>query len=235
VSGFAGSPQVFIRFRLEADGDGEVGDGAHIDNVRIRCASSDYAYLQGTSMAAPHVSGAAALMRSLNPGSTVADLRAWLLDGVDLKPALDGLVASGGRLNLHRSLRGANAEDIRRPQTLITSGPPATSRSTRAGFSFGSDEPASFQCSHNAAPFAACPSALTLSELAVGTHSLRVRAVDLAGNEDATPASYSFTVKRAARLSPCAKAKRKLKRARSDKQKRKLRKLVKRKCRKAAA
>ncbi len=237
ISSFTGSAELYVRLRLQADGDSEVGDGVHVDNLRVRCASSGYALLQGTSMAAPHVSGAAALLRAHAPGSSVAELRNWLLDGVDPKPVLEGLVGTGGRLNLYRSLQGADGEDIRRPETLIVSGPALASRSTTAGFSFEASEPAGFQCSHNSGPFAPCPSTYTLSGLAVGSHDLQVRAVDLAGNEDATPASYAFTVRSPKRgLSACAKAKRKLKRARADgpgRKLRKLRKLVKRRCRKA--
>ena len=232
VSGFAGSSTVFIRFGLLADGDANVGDGAHIDNVRIRCASSGYAYLQGTSMATPHVSGAAALMLADDGGATVPELRQWLLDGVDLEPGLEGAVASGGRLNLARSLAGAGGADIHRPDTTITSAPAASGRSTRAGFSFSADEPSSFQCSLDAAPPSSCTSPLTLSGLAVGTHGFRVRAVDSSGNQDSSPASYTFVVRRQhKKLTPCAKAKRKLKRARTERQRLKLRKRVKRVCR----
>lgn len=234
ISGFAGSPNVWIRFRLQADGDANVGDGAHVDNVRVRCASGGYAPLKGTSMAAPHVSGAAALMLAHQPTATVAQLRDWLLDGIDLLPALDGVVASGGRLNLHRALRGAGGEDIRRPDTSITSGPAMASRATSAGFSFSATEPAIFQCSLDAAPFGACASPASVSGLKVGDHGFRVRAVDMAGNVDPTPASHSFTVIKKNGVSrACLKAKRKLKRAGTAERKRELRKLVKRKCRKA--
>ena len=58
-----------------------------------------YATVSGTSMAAPHVAGAAALVEAARPGSRTADLRAALLSSVDVKPALSGLAVTGGRLN----------------------------------------------------------------------------------------------------------------------------------------
>ncbi len=58
-----------------------------------------YAYMDGTSMAAPHVAGAAALVLSRTPGLTTAGLRSVLLDSADRRPALAGRVVTGARLN----------------------------------------------------------------------------------------------------------------------------------------
>lgn len=63
-----------------------------------------YAVLSGTSMAAPQVSGAAALLWARRPDLTAGQVRALLLESVDRDPAWDGVVASGGRLNLGRAM-----------------------------------------------------------------------------------------------------------------------------------
>ena len=63
-----------------------------------------YATYSGTSMATPHVSGAATLIASQNPDITNEELRARLEQGTDKVAALDGKTASGGRLNVHKAL-----------------------------------------------------------------------------------------------------------------------------------
>ena len=63
-----------------------------------------YAYANGTSMAAPHVSGVAALLAADEPGATVAQLKAALLSSVDVKAAFSGLALTGGRLNAASAL-----------------------------------------------------------------------------------------------------------------------------------
>ncbi|MEM0921691.1 MAG: S8 family serine peptidase [Pseudomonadota bacterium] len=57
-------------------------------------------FLSGTSMAAPHVAGAAALALAIDPTLTVAQLKQAILSTVDSVAALDGLVETGGRLNV---------------------------------------------------------------------------------------------------------------------------------------
>lgn len=60
-----------------------------------------WAWSDGTSMATPHVAGAAALVWARFPDAGVADVRAALLDSADPLPGLAGKVATGARLNAH--------------------------------------------------------------------------------------------------------------------------------------
>jgi subtilisin family serine protease len=61
-----------------------------------------YQYLDGTSMATPHVSGAVAFAAMNFPSETVAQRIQRVLANVDVVPGLSGLVHTGGRLNLQR-------------------------------------------------------------------------------------------------------------------------------------
>ncbi len=66
-----------------------------------------YVSLSGTSMAAPHVTGALALLKAQFSTDTYRQLINRLLRNVDPIPAFRGRVATGGRLNLDRAIRSA--------------------------------------------------------------------------------------------------------------------------------
>jgi hypothetical protein len=78
------------------------------------------------------------------------------------------------------------------PDTTITSAPSNPSNSSSASFIFTSTEAGSFQCLLDGGSFAACTSPQNYAGLAQGSHAFQVRAIDLAGNIDPTPASYTW-------------------------------------------
>src|SRR5688572_19779097 len=66
---------------------------------------SAYGHKGGTSMATPHVSGAAALLAAHNPSLSAASLKATIMNSVDVLANWNGVVKSGGRLNVQRALQ----------------------------------------------------------------------------------------------------------------------------------
>ncbi|MEA5464589.1 S8 family serine peptidase [Leptothoe sp. PORK10 BA2] len=69
-----------------------------------------YDSYNGTSMAAPHVTGAASLLLSQNPNLTPAQLKERLLSTADPVTGLRGRTVSGGRLNAHQALLGSETQ-----------------------------------------------------------------------------------------------------------------------------
>ena len=59
-----------------------------------------YESYSGTSMATPHVTGAAALYASTHPGSTAAQIKSAILSTTSATSSLTGKCVTGGRLNV---------------------------------------------------------------------------------------------------------------------------------------
>ena len=72
--------------------------------IRSTFANGSYGNMSGTSMATPHVSGAAALLSAYNPALSAASLKATLMNTVDVLPAFMGFNRTGGRLNVGNAL-----------------------------------------------------------------------------------------------------------------------------------
>lgn len=61
---------------------------------------NNYGYMSGTSMAAPQVAGAVALLNAVKPGLSVSEVKAAIFASVDKVPELFGKVATNGKLNV---------------------------------------------------------------------------------------------------------------------------------------
>jgi subtilisin family serine protease len=79
--------------------------GGDYDNKVLSCyMDGGYHWTYGTSMAAPHVSGACASVWSASPKLSHMEVKDLIMRTVDPLPALSGLCVSGGRLNLHSAI-----------------------------------------------------------------------------------------------------------------------------------
>ncbi len=111
-----GDPSAYFRFRLLTDNT-RTSDGVYLDDVDLNCSTSSYAgtefgFLQGTSMATPHVTGAAGLVASMDPSLTNADIRSAVVNSAEPKNALAGKASSGGRLNAFRAVLYTTGADL---------------------------------------------------------------------------------------------------------------------------
>ncbi|MER7416198.1 S8 family serine peptidase [Micromonospora peucetia] len=99
------------------------------DGVIGEPAGDGYVALSGTSMAAPHVSGAAALLAQKHPGSKANQLKALLMSSAKPHPGLTAYEQGAGRVDLSKAI-----------WQNLTSDPPSVSFG-RALWPHGDDAP----------------------------------------------------------------------------------------------
>lgn len=84
-----------------------------------------YVYMSGTSMAAPHVSGAAALVKAQRPSWGWSEIKTHLLSTVDPLASLAGKTVTGGRLNLQKALANLAPTDVALAGNSVAENQPA--------------------------------------------------------------------------------------------------------------
>lgn len=87
-------------------GSGSVDLAAPGASILSTIPGNGYGASSGTSMAAPHVAGTAALMKAHNYSLNWQQLKSRLISSCDTLPAFAGKVGSGGRLNANNALVG---------------------------------------------------------------------------------------------------------------------------------
>jgi Subtilase family len=109
IEGHSAGWLTFVFFSDEADQH----EGIVMDDLEISCvppvesytgAKEDYDIWDGTSFAAPLVSGVAVLMLSVEPTLSADELKRRLVTSADPLPSLAGKTVSGGRLNAAKAL-----------------------------------------------------------------------------------------------------------------------------------
>jgi len=177
-------------------GAASVDIGAPGDTIRSTMPGNGYGYKSGTSMAAPHVSGVAAVLLGEEPGLAPWQVRAAITLGGDAVAALSGTTSSGRRLSLGGAL-GVSADGIG-PDTggpdpfalvspadgLATNAPSPVFRWSPS--SDGQSGLAGYTVTLDGAAVATAPAGATSAALAggvpEGAHLWTVTARDLAGN-----------------------------------------------------
>jgi subtilisin family serine protease len=189
--------QAQARYRLDflTDGDATTGEGGKVDDLAIRCLGGSYTpeqvgpdligthkFFNGTSMATPHVTGVAALIRAKAPALTPAQVIQRITSGGDPSTAFANPgpfpVESGKRLNL---LGALNAGSQPVPAAPTITGPSGPTNQNAPTLGLSTDLAGSrFQCALDAGSFGDCTTADSFTPappLADGPHELRVRAI----------------------------------------------------------
>jgi len=130
-------------------------------------------------------------------GDDTVSVRDGFGDVVECGPGTDTVTADRSDI-----LSGCENVSLPAPETGAVQGSKKLARGTKAFFTFGSPVAgAVFECQLDAAAYRPCtsPFKVRTRKLAVGRHTLSVRAVQPVGNPDPTPSTFRFKVTRPAR------------------------------------
>jgi len=182
-------------------GSTSVDLGAPGVDIASTWTGNGYVWNSGTSMACPHVAGAAAVLLAHNPSWSYTQLRDRLLSTVRATSSMNGTTATGGVLNLQAALAGGGGGPANTP-------PSANINSPSNGATFTQGDSVSFSGSANDNEDGNLSSSLvwtssrdgqigtgasfSTSSLSVGSHTITASVSDSEGLSDSD--SVSITV-----------------------------------------
>jgi len=102
--------------------------GAPGESIRSTTRNSTYSTFSGTSMATPHVTGLAALLKAYNPSLDWIAIRNLILSSGDAKSSLQDKTITGRRINAYQALSCTSAPlfAVLRPLSIVGGGAPVT-------------------------------------------------------------------------------------------------------------
>ena len=147
----------------------------------------------GTSAAAPHGAGVAALMLQANPMLTPTQVRAAMASSAASIGNYGSNSVGAGLLDA----LGAVASVATPPTVSVTEAPQAIGRDPRPSIAFSANRPVSFSCSIDGAQPQACESPyVPAAALSDGRHSFTVSGTDVAGRVGTSSVTFSIETKR---------------------------------------
>lgn len=176
-------------------GVASVDVGASGEDIMTAHIGGGYGYIDGTSFAAPIVSGIAGMIYSKNPAYSIAQVKARIIDSGDALVALSGKVVSGKRVNLNSAL----AADGGAPILAEVSGIAAQISATTPAYIFSSTESGTISyagdCASPTITAVSGSNTITFNALAEGAHSnCSIIVTDAFGNASSPLNIASFSI-----------------------------------------
>jgi len=175
-------------------GANSVDLGAPGVDIASTYTGSSYVWNSGTSMAAPHVAGAAAILLAHNPSWSYAQIRDRLYQTVRPTSAMSTRTSTGGVLNLAAALAGGGGGPSNTPPTAAIGSPASGStftQGTAVSFSGSASDAedgnisASLVWTSSRDGQIGTGASFSTSGLTVGTHTITASVSDSGGLADA--------------------------------------------------
>jgi subtilisin family serine protease len=184
--------------------------GAPGVNILSTYGTSGYSYLNGTSMAGPHVAGAVALVYAANPSYTYTQVKNRIMSTARPVASLSGRCVTGGVLDVAAALGGGGGGANTAPTVTISSPGGGSSFASGATITFSGSATdtqdgsltASMTWTSSLQGAIGTGGSFTRNNLVVGTHTITATAVD--SGSLSTSSTVTITVTSSSGTAPAA-------------------------------